>query len=142
MTEAERTAARVRVAKVLDRSGVDVGQNAPQVLVELLDRVIDAAQAPQHYVPDGLVRRLPPHACELTITHNPHRTDYATVEKYLALCEERGHGYDESELAPEDRARAIETDELWVVQWYPDTPVGSCVVAAATLERALERASR
>lgn len=139
MNESERSAARLRVAKVLDR--LEIGVPRGVAATELLDKVIDAAQAPQHYVPDGLVRRLPPHACELTITHNPHRTDYATVEKYLALCEERGNGYDDSELTPEDRAKAIEADELWVVQWYPDTPVGSCVVAAATLERALERAS-
>lgn len=140
MTDAERHAAMLRVAKVMDRHriGVPVGADA----AALASALLDAAQVPAHYVPDGLVHRLPRHECELVITHNPHRTDYATVARYLELCDERGHGYDESELAPEDRAAAIEADELWVIQWYPDTPVGSCVVAAATLERALARATR
>lgn len=30
---------------------------------------------------------------------------------------------------------------MWVISWCPDTPVGSCTVAASTLERALEKAT-
>jgi hypothetical protein len=29
--------------------------------------------------------------------------------------------------------RAIATDELWTMQWYPETPVGFCVLHASTL---------
>jgi hypothetical protein len=77
--------------------------------------------------------KLPRHI-HLSIEHQPHAVNYQTVEEWLA----RDFGGD---IAEADRAQMIATGEVWVIQWYPDTPVGFCVVAAATLERALELAN-
>ena len=79
-----------------------------------------------------------PRHINLTIEHNPHAISYMTVEQYLA--QGLGADFDDTELTPPDRGIAIKHNELWVITWYPDTPVGQCVVAAATLARALERA--
>lgn len=78
--------------------------------------------------------KLPRHV-HLSIEHQPHAVNYQSVEEWLAR-----DGAD-LELEVGERARMIETGEVWVIQWYPDTPVGFCTVAAATLERALELAS-
>lgn len=77
--------------------------------------------------------KLPKHV-NLTIEHQPHATNYETVDEWLA----RDEGY--ADICSEDRAKIIETGEIWVIHWYPETPVGFCAVAAATLERALELA--
>ena len=72
--------------------------------------------------------RLPRHI-SLSIEHNEHRGGgYTSVEDYLDFN-------DISEWAAEgERERAIATQELWTCQWYPDTPVGSCLLSAASLD--------
>jgi hypothetical protein len=73
---------------------------------------------------------LPKHACELSITHNPHLNNYMSVAQAI---EAEDHGFCDW-VSPEERQLAIETNEAWVVQWYPNTPVGFCIIAASTLE--------
>jgi len=78
---------------------------------------------------------LPKHI-NLTIEHNPHKAVYQNVEQWLvAECHD-----DPDKVNPDDRAAMLATDEVWVIQWYPDTPIGFHIVYAATLPRALERA--
>lgn len=79
--------------------------------------------------------QFPEHKCGLYLQHNPHKDVYETVEQWL------DNDIDDSEITPEDKAKAVETDELWTLQWYPDTPIGFYFVAAPTLERLLERAN-
>ena len=73
---------------------------------------------------------LPPHKCGLYLEHNPHRDTYDTVEQWV-----EDHDIEDDDwVTPEDRQRAIETDEVWTLQWYPETPAGFHFVAAATFE--------
>lgn len=81
--------------------------------------------------------QLPKHIC-LSIAHNPHRGVYQPVEQWLA----KAVTDDGIDITEEDRAAILSTGEVWTVSWCPDTPVGSCEVAAATLERALELANK
>jgi len=74
---------------------------------------------------------LPPHKCDLTITHNEHRSFYQTVEQRLK--EIAGFGMDVNWETSEMRARAIEADEMWEMRWYPDTPMSYIAVSAPTL---------
>lgn len=80
--------------------------------------------------------KLPEHKCGLYLTHNEHRDLYQKLEKWIV-------DNDATEDFADDaaRQRAIETDECWVLQWYPDTPVGFFRVAAPTLEEALALAN-
>ena len=75
---------------------------------------------------------LPRHKCSLTITHNDHKDYHRTLAQELEL-----YGDDNNWPSDEAKQRAIDTDEIWVIQWYPDTPIGSYRVAAPTLEEAL-----
>lgn len=74
---------------------------------------------------------LPKHLV-LHITHNDHKSVYQSVAEYV-------------EEIPSDewvpgtaRQRAIETNELWCVHWYPTTPVGFNVVYGQTLQEILD----
>jgi hypothetical protein len=80
--------------------------------------------------PSAFEAMLPPHAAELSLTHNEHRNDYETMERWVATAESYHH-FDW--VSPEERARAIETDSCWVLHWCPLTPVGFNAIAASTL---------
>ncbi len=69
----------------------------------------------------------------LTLTHNDHKGSYETVEEHLLNADE-----DDCWVSDEQRTKAIATDSVWRLQWYPDTPVGFCVLLAADLEVLLE----
>jgi len=87
--------------------------------------------------------KLPTHIC-LYLNHNPHRGNSETIERWVRnyLAHEAAHGTPPEEaIHPDDRAAILASGEVWVLSWCPETPVGSCEVVAATLERALELAS-
>ena len=73
-----------------------------------------------------------PSCIALTIEFNRHAVYYQTVEAWMA--DEHASGRDVAWVSPEEQARAIETDSVWICQWYPDTPVGSCELAASTYQ--------
>lgn len=74
---------------------------------------------------------LPKHKAALHLTHNDHRNVYEDLAHWIVdntWCNWQSE---------EHKARAIATDECWTLQWYPDTPVGFCAVAAPTLDECL-----
>jgi hypothetical protein len=72
----------------------------------------------------------PPHLGGLFVSHNPHKANYETLEEWSRD--------DVAEWVSDDeRERAIATDSVWAIQWYPRTPIGFCCVAASTLSAAL-----
>ena len=72
---------------------------------------------------------LPSHKSSFHLTHNQHLAYYQTVEEYLADC--GAHADQWGDAA--ERAEAIATNEMWELQWYPDTPIGSYTIYAASL---------
>lgn len=79
-----------------------------------------------------LIEMLPVHAGELSISHNEHKSLYEDLAQYIENLELADSFNDDEAMK-----RAIETNSLWVIQWYPDTPVGFFTVAAPTLGEAL-----
>lgn len=73
----------------------------------------------------------PNHKASLHLTHNQHKAYYRTVQEAI---DDEDHGYVNDWVSPEQRQKAIDTDECWTLQWYPETPVGSCMLAAADLD--------
>lgn len=74
---------------------------------------------------------LPRHEASLHLTHNQHKAYYETVADYIADVEEHSKGATDW-VCEGERERAIAANELWHLQWYPDTPVGFCDVYAAS----------
>lgn len=79
--------------------------------------------------------KLPKHKCGLTIQHNIHNSNYQTAKEYIEGKEEANN--EPGWQSQEHRQRAIDTNEIWEMQWYPDTPVGHYSAAAPTLEELL-----
>lgn len=75
----------------------------------------------------------PEHKAALHLSHNEHLNSYETVEQYLMTS----HLDEEDFVSHEEMLKSVQTNELWVLQWYPDTPVGFCVRLASTLEALL-----
>jgi len=69
---------------------------------------------------------LPAHKASLHLTHNQHLAYYETVEQYLS-------DRDFSFQCDTDREESISSNEIWELQWYPDTPIGFYSIAAPTL---------
>ena len=67
----------------------------------------------------------PKHKCGLYLTHNDHRNVYETIEEHYDC-----HDF----VSPEELKKAIAEDSVWVLQWYPDTPIGSYSILASSLE--------
>lgn len=68
---------------------------------------------------------LPEHKCGLHLSHNEHRDVYETVEQF----------YDPGDFVSEEEwLKAVKEDSVWVLQWYPETPIGFHRIAASTLE--------
>ena len=81
------------------------------------------------------IAELPKHKCGLYLSHNEHRDLYQSVQDYL--CDNPKYDWPSNEA----KERVMATDEMWQLQWYPDTPIGFHRVAAPTLEELLEFAS-
>lgn len=78
----------------------------------------------------------PKHDASLHLTHNGHLSNYQTVAECVEhddhLHKDRCGLYDW--VSEEQKAKAIETNDFWHLQWYPNTPVGFCSLAAADLD--------
>ena len=84
--------------------------------------------------------KFPDHEASMTITHNPHKDLYQTVAEYIKEdVDEDGRVNGMYEWASEaERDNAILTNELWLIQVYPRTPVGFYAVAASSFEVLIE----
>lgn len=78
----------------------------------------------------------PKHEASLHLTHNQHKAYYETVESAI----ESGTYRDVKWVSPEQRQKSIESDSVWEIQWYPNTPIGSHTLLACDLEMLLEMA--
>lgn len=72
----------------------------------------------------------PKHESGLYLEHNPHKDNYLDALDYL-------HELDPDFVVGNAKARCVESDEIWTLQWYPRTPVGFNLVAAPTFEEVL-----
>lgn len=79
----------------------------------------------------------PPHKASLHLTHNQHLDYYHNVAQAI---EDGDHGMDRW-VSDEQKQKAIATNDCWTLQWYPETPVGFCLLAAADLDVLLAAAN-
>ncbi len=81
--------------------------------------------------PDGF-----PACVSFSIEFNQHANYYQTAADWLKEEEGRGsNGRPHFDwVSPEERQRAIDTDSIWICQWYPHTPIGFVALAASSFE--------
>lgn len=73
---------------------------------------------------EGLVALLPPHKFGLYIEHNAHKDVYEKVERYDPTGDW---------ISDDERQKAIEEDDMWTIQWYPETPNSFYALSACSL---------
>lgn len=84
--------------------------------------------------------KFPAHKAELILTHNSHLSNYLSVREAV---DEEDHGYRVRDwVSPDQMQKAIAANDCWSLQWYPDTPVGFCLLSAADLDVLLDAAVR
>ena len=76
--------------------------------------------------------KFPEHDAGLFLSHNEHKTYYETVEEFVA------EGTPLEWVSEEQKRKAFATNEIWVLQWYPNTPAGFNILAAADLDVLME----
>jgi hypothetical protein len=67
--------------------------------------------------------------CNIEIQYNPHALCYETIKEYEAGLEPDQFEW----LNDEARADAISKNQLWIVDVYPHTPIGSYCLAGPEL---------
>jgi len=77
----------------------------------------------------------PRHKAGLFLTHNEHKGYYE------ALAHWADDNLEEDDwVCEEEKILALAVDEVWVLQWYPNTPIGFCKLAGYNLSAVLEAA--
>lgn len=75
----------------------------------------------------------------LHLSFNSHKSSYRTLKQAM---EDQPDYYDSEDfVSPNEMQRAIESDTVWTLQWYPNTPVGFNVMHAHSLEALLKAAA-
>ena len=81
-----------------------------------------------------MTMKFPNHKCGLYLTHNEHKDVYEDITQHIVDLDLM-----DAFESPEAMQRAIDTDSVWTLQWYPETPIGFHRIAAATLEEIFKR---
>jgi hypothetical protein len=77
----------------------------------------------------------PKHEASLHLTHNQHKAYYETIEQYIG-----NYDWSDDWVSEVQKVKALETQELWELQWYPSTPVGFFHIMGADLDVVLAKA--
>jgi hypothetical protein len=74
----------------------------------------------------------------LTLGYNDHSVNYQTALE----AEQRGEFNHVEWVSPKEKEVALRNNTVWILHWYPDTPVAFCSIAGATLASCLEFAKK
>lgn len=77
----------------------------------------------------------PAHEGAMHITHNDHKNQYQTADEWTRTNEVDQYA---DWISESERVKAVEEDSIWTLQWYPNSPVGFCCVAASSFEALME----
>ncbi|MBB3386024.1 MULTISPECIES: hypothetical protein [unclassified Rhizobium] len=81
------------------------------------------------------------HTCFHLTFNDEHSINYETAAEYFSGNPDWDRGW----ISPEEREKAITTNSVWTLQWYPETPIGFHIVrassAAAVIAAALKEMS-
>lgn len=83
---------------------------------------------------------IPRHEASFQLTHNSHKDVYETAAQRI----DDGDDYYSNPgnwVSLEQRQLAIDTNSIWTVHWYPDTPIGFHFMHAAELPALTDRKS-
>ena len=86
----------------------------------------------------------PEHAGSLELQHNEFACDYSTAQEQIKSWDEQeasGTMATPAWESWEHKQRAIKTNEVWTLHWYPRTPVSFKYIAAPTFDELIKFAT-
>lgn len=88
--------------------------------------------------PQDLLKLLHGQFSSLSITYNDdHAPNYMSAKQAI----EESDFFSRVDWVSEDeKNKAAEQNSVWIIQWYPETPVGFCCVGASTFDAAARHA--
>ena len=81
--------------------------------------------------------KFPEHKASLHLTHNDHKSCYETVAEVADDDWHKG-----TWISEEEKALSIKHNDMWEIQWYPETPIGFYKLSAYNLNKLLEKACK
>lgn len=78
----------------------------------------------------------PKHDAEMIVSHNEHKSNYETIEEWELSRNLRPDDW----ASPQQRLQAIQSNSLWTIQWYPNTPIGFNIMCGADLQAVINAA--
>lgn len=66
----------------------------------------------------------------LIIQSNPHHANYESVESFI----EWRKIDDEDFISLDEKKKCLDENKLWLIQWYPNSPIGFEILCASTFE--------
>jgi hypothetical protein len=91
-----------------------------------------------HAVEQMLLDLLRGQYSNLTLGYNDHAANYQTALE----AEQRGEFNHVEWVSQQQKEVALRNNTVWILHWYPDTPVAFCSIAGATLASCLEFAKK
>ena len=73
----------------------------------------------------------------LTIEFNQFASNYETAEQADTWG---SYWHPDEWISAEDKQKAIASNRVWCIHWYPDTPVGFCRIFGSSLQVVCEAA--
>jgi hypothetical protein len=83
------------------------------------------------HTPQPIAEIFPHHACGLYLEHNSYKDVYDSIQDAV----ERKDAEEWTSL--DEKQKAMDTEEIWTLQWYPNTPVGFYRISASSLDALL-----
>lgn len=60
--------------------------------------------------------------------------NYQTVAEMVEQNDPKDHDW----ISEEEKHKAVLTNRMWEIQWYPDTPIGFCRLCASSLSAVIK----
>jgi len=67
---------------------------------------------------------------QLILTFNDFASNYVTAKQWDEELSDAFHG---DWVSEDEKQKALATNSVWTLQWYPDTPVGFFAIHASSL---------
>ena len=100
----------------------------------------ESDQSPAFKIEQLVRRLLRGEFSTLSISFNEHSVNYMTAKQEL---EDFGKDFEEDEwVSRGEKELALEKNSVWMLRWFPDTPIGSCTRKASSLEALLTHVGR
>jgi hypothetical protein len=118
------------VVEAVDFTAQSTFTHCADELERLLSRRAEPAMSrnmPTVKTPEGF-----PACVSLRIKFNPHASEYQSLAEWLKNEEERGEGCFWEWASDEEKALSLASGDIWICQWYPDTPIGFYALSAST----------